>query len=59
MAHQLAFTERDNEVESAGALLVMIPDTERFFKAETGIQDTGELRKHIIQTQQEAYKASL
>jgi hypothetical protein len=50
--------DRDNEVESAEALLVMDPDTERFFKAETGIQDSEELRKHIIQTQQEACKAS-
>ena len=49
---------RDNEVESADALLVLDPDTVRFFKAETGIQDTEELRKHIIQVQQEAYKAS-
>jgi len=56
MAHQFKFVERDNDVESAGALLVMAPDTEKFFKAETGIQDTEELRKHIIQTQQEAYK---
>lgn len=50
--------DQDNQVESAGALLVLDPDTERFFKAETGIQDTDELRKHIIQVQQEACKAS-
>lgn len=48
----------DNEVESTGALLVLGPDAERFFKAETRIQDSEKLRKHIIQVQQEAYKAS-
>lgn len=37
-------------------LLVLDPDTERFFKAETGIQDTEELRTHIIQVQEDAYK---
>ena len=50
--------DRDNEDEAAGALLIMDPDTERFFKAGTGIQDTEELRKHIIQVQRDAYKAS-
>jgi hypothetical protein len=49
---------QDNRVESGGDLLVLDPDTERFFKAETGIQDSEELRKHIIQVQQDAYKAS-
>ena len=34
------------------------PEAERFFKAETGIQDTEELRKHIIGVQEEAYKVS-
>ena len=34
------------------------PEEEAFFQAETGIQDTEELRKHIIEIQEEAYKAS-
>lgn len=38
------------------SLLVMDPDTERFFKEETGIRDGEELRKHIIEVQTEAYK---
>jgi len=41
-----------------GALLELGPEEEAFFKAETGIQDTEELKKHIIETQQEAYKVS-
>ena len=56
---------QNNEVETRprtpqpdDALLVLDPETERFFKAETGIQDTEELRKHIIEVQQEAYKVS-
>ena len=56
---------QNNEVETRprtpqpdDALLVLYPETERFFKAETGIQDTEELRKHIIEVQQEAYKVS-
>jgi len=36
--------------------LVLDPETERFFKAETGIQDSEELRKHIIEVQGEAYR---
>ena len=50
--------DQDNQVESADSLLLLDPDTERFFKAETGIQDAEELREHIIQVQQDAYKAS-
>ena len=41
------------------SLLVLNPDTETFFKAETGIQDTGKLREHIIEVQKEAFKVSL
>ena len=37
-------------------LLVLRPDIEEFFKVEAGIQDTEELKKHIIQVQEEAYK---
>lgn len=54
---QFTVMDQDNQVESTGALLVLDPDTERFFKVETRIQDTEELRKHIIQVQQEACKA--
>ena len=50
--------DQDSQFESSGALLVLDPDTEMFFKVETRIQDTEELRKHIIQVQQEACKAS-
>ena len=38
--------------------LVLDPETESFFKAETGIEDGEELKKHIIGVQEEAYKAS-
>lgn len=38
------------------SLLVLDPDTESFFKAETGIQDTEELRKQIARVQEDAYK---
>ena len=41
------------------SLLVLNPDTETFFKAETGIQDTEELKEHIIEVQKEAFKVSL
>lgn len=54
-----------NELEAAlralppdGSFLVMNPETESFFKAETGIQDSEELRKHMIEVQEEAYKVS-
>ena len=43
---------------SDSSFLAFDLETERFFKAETGIQDTEELRKHIIEVQEEAYKAS-
>jgi len=41
-----------------GTLLELDPKEEAFLKAETGIQDTEELRKHITEVQEEAYKAS-
>ena len=40
------------------SLLVLRPDIEEFFKVETGIQDTEELKKHIVQVQEEAYKVA-
>jgi len=39
-------------------LLVLHPKEEAFFKSETGIQDTEELRKHILRIQEDAYKVS-
>ena len=33
-------------------------EEETFLKAETGIQDTEELRKHIIEVKEEAYKVT-
>ena len=55
----------DSEVETplrtlghGVSFLGLYPDEEVFFKAETGIQDTEELRKHIIEVQEEAYKVS-
>ena len=39
-------------------LLVLGPETETFFKVETGIQDSEELKKHIIEVQGEAYKVN-
>ena len=39
-------------------LLELNPEEEVFFKSETGIQDTAELRKHIIEVQEDAYKVS-
>ena len=37
-------------------LLELDPEEEAFFKTEIGIQDAEELRKHIIEVQEEAYK---
>ena len=55
----------DNELEAIlralppnDSLLVLDPETESFFKVESGIQDSEELRKHIIGVQEEAYKVS-
>jgi len=41
-----------------GTLLELDPEEEAFFRAETGIQDTEELKKHIVEVHEEAYKAS-
>jgi hypothetical protein len=38
--------------------LELNPEEESFLKAETGIQDTEELRKHIIEVKEEAYKVT-
>jgi len=41
-----------------GTLLELKPEEEAFFKSETGIQDTEELKKHIIEVQEDAYGVS-
>ena len=41
-----------------GTFLELRPEEEAFFKAETGIQDTEELKKHIAEVQDGAYKVS-
>ena len=55
----------DNEIETLprtvyldATLLELNPKEEAFFKAETGIQDTDELKRHITEVQEEAYKVS-
>lgn len=55
--------DRDTKIETHlrslplnSDLLVLDLDTETFFKAETGIHDTEELRKHVVQVQEDAYK---
>jgi hypothetical protein len=55
----------DGEVETRlrtiyldGSQLELNPEEEAFFKAETRIQDTEKLRKHITEVQEEAYKVS-
>ena len=57
--------DRNSEVEvylrtlpSDASFLVLDSETEEFFKAETGIQDSEELKKHIVEVQEEAYKVS-
>jgi len=42
-----------------GTFLELSPEGEVFFKSGTGIQDAEELRKHIIEVQEGAYKGSL
>ena len=42
-----------------GALLKLDPEEEAFFKAETGIQDTEALKKHIVEVHEEAYKVCI
>jgi len=37
-------------------LLELNPEEEAFFKSETGIQDTDELKKHIIEVREDAFK---
>ena len=62
--HPPAFMDEESKVErlprvpqpGGSVLLELDPDAERFFKAETKIQDSVELRKHIIEVQEEAYK---
>lgn len=49
---------RLRSLELDGNLLVLDPETESFFKLETGIQDSEELRKHIVEVHKEAYKES-
>ena len=41
-----------------GVSLGMTPEEEAFLKSETGIQDTEELKKHIIEVRKDAYKVS-
>ena len=41
-----------------GSFLSLDPETETFFKEETGIPDSKELREHIIKVQEEAYEVS-
>lgn len=53
---ELVARVRDLPLDST--LLKLDPVEEAFFKAETGIQDTKELREHIIGLQEEAYKVS-
>jgi hypothetical protein len=61
--HQPAIMILDDEVETRlrtirpdSTLLELDPKEEAFFKEKTGIQDTEELRKHIIGVQEEAYE---
>ena len=49
---------RLRSLELDGNLLVLDLETESFFKLETGIQDSEELRKHIVEVHKEAYKES-
>ena len=64
--HRPALMDEDSKVEriprtpqpDGSVLLELDPDAERFFKAETKIQDSVELRKHIIEVQEEAYQVS-
>ena len=51
---ELIARARDLPLDST--LLKLDPVEEAFFKAETGIQDTKELREHIIELQEEAHK---
>jgi len=64
--HQSAIMNIDDGTEARlrtlhldDTLLELDSQEEAFFKSETGIQDTEELMKHIIEVQQDAYKVSL
>ena len=50
--------EEKTETRKDVASLVFPPAAEEFLKAETGIQDSEELRKHVSYVQEETYKAS-
>ena len=50
--------ERFRTFHFDGTLLKLGPEEEAFFKAETGIRDPEELRKHIIEVHEEAYKVN-
>jgi len=56
--HELEAETRLRILPLDDTLLELSPEEEAFFKFETGIQDTEELRKHIIEVQADAYKVS-
>jgi hypothetical protein len=65
--HKPAIMKADDGVGAAlhahalpldGSLLVLDSEAESFFMAETRIQHSEELKKHIIEVQEEAYKVS-
>jgi len=58
MNHDLETETRLRTLPLDDALLELHPKEEVFFKSETGIQDTEELRKHILGIQEDAYKVS-
>ena len=65
LAHKPATMKGDNALEGVlhalppdGSLLFLDSEAESFFRAETGINDSEELKRHIIDVQQEAYKVS-
>ena len=58
MSNDVETEKRLRTLHLDGTLLVLNPEEEAFFKSETGIQDTEELRKHIIEIQEDAYKVS-
>jgi hypothetical protein len=57
--------ERNTEIEEYlralppdASFLVLNAEAEEFFKSETGIPDGDELRKHMVEVQEDAYKVS-
>ena len=56
MDHHLDLKSHLQSLPLDSNFLVLNPDVEEFFKVETGIQDTEELKKHLVQVQEEAYK---